>query len=177
MRNCSPSTGLCLGLSQGSLCWTTASCGPGLICLGGGLFSRGTCTALQGVGGNCTSQYQCMSNLGCNMTQPSTGVCTPYFSVPIGGTVTDCSSYSSLLCASGSCSQQGFNSIGTCMSPIASSRLGLYGHIRQPLLPKLLSVRIQLYRHFLLFPHPRNTVRRNFFYYMARLGQNNLMQT
>lgn len=183
--NCSPNTGLCIGLSQGSLCWTTASCGPGLICLGGGLFSRGTCTALQGVGGSCTSQYQCMSNLGCNMTQQSTGVCTPYFSVPIGGTVTDCSSYSSLLCASGSCSQQGFNSIGTCMSPVTSSILpphacqynwdcvGTSGSLS---FQSSCQCGYNPAGTSYCSPFLGDTVGRNSFYYLTRLMQNNLMQ-
>jgi len=140
---------------------------------------------LQGVGGNCTSQYQCMTNLGCNMTTPSMGVCTPYFSVPIGGIVTDCSTYSSLLCASGSCLQQGFSSTGTCMRPILSNTVlpqscqynwDCVGTSGSQAFQSSCECGYNPTGTSYCTPFLGDSVGRNSFYYFTRLVQNNLMQ-
>ena len=114
---CSESNGLCVGATKGESCESNADCNAGLFCTGG------QCTKLQGLGQSCTTDYDCENSLGCNRTSLFYGVCLPYFSVPVGGLVSNCNGNStSYLCTSGTCLQKNFNGAGVCIKPIVSTR-------------------------------------------------------
>lgn len=116
-NDCNNKTGLCMGAGKGETCSSNADCGAGLFCTGG------ECTVLQGKGKTCTTDFDCANYLGCNRTSAFFGVCTPYFSVPIGGHVSDCDAdATSYLCESGTCLLQGFTGSGVCIKPITSSK-------------------------------------------------------
>lgn len=114
---CSELNGLCVGASAREDCSSNADCAGGLFCTGG------ECMPLQGPGKICSTDFDCANYLGCNRTSIFYGSCIQYFSVPIGGHVSDCDADStSYLCASGSCLLQSFNGAGVCIKPIVSTK-------------------------------------------------------
>jgi len=113
---CSEANGLCVGAGLGGSCESNAECGAGLFCTGS------QCTQQRALGQTCTTDFDCANSLGCNKTSLFYGVCLQYFSVPVGGRISDCNGNStSYLCTSGTCLQQSFNGAGICIKPITST--------------------------------------------------------
>eukprot|EP00359_Climacostomum_virens_P003450 CAMPEP_0204906842 /NCGR_PEP_ID=MMETSP1397-20131031/6183_1 /ASSEMBLY_ACC=CAM_ASM_000891 /TAXON_ID=49980 /ORGANISM="Climacostomum Climacostomum virens, Strain Stock W-24" /LENGTH=276 /DNA_ID=CAMNT_0052075847 /DNA_START=236 /DNA_END=1066 /DNA_ORIENTATION=- len=112
--NCDSKTKRCTGLSQGATCGSDKQCAPGLYC------KSSVCSPQLPVGATgCASSYECLNSASCNRTKTSSN-CVQYFSVPVGGVVSDCDSNISYMCASGSCSKSPKAKLGTCVSAIRS---------------------------------------------------------
>lgn len=112
---CSEKTGLCVGLNQGEACIDDQECSGGLFCE-----DDGFCVPQLNEGETCSTDYQCSNSHGCSIASGDSGVCLPYFSVPIGGSVNACYGVSSHFCATGTCQMSTFGK-GTCISPITST--------------------------------------------------------
>jgi len=94
-RNCFKSLctdKVCTGFELNSTCSYTAQCNVGTYC------GNGTCLALQGLGGDCASDFDCMNNLGCYGL-----VCVRYFSLGAGEKLENCENGLNYLCSSGAC--------------------------------------------------------------------------
>lgn len=113
---CSESTGLCVGLNQGVSCIYSGQCAAGLFCND----DDGYCVPQKNAGDSCALNEECSNSQGCNKTMGQTGVCLPYFSVPVGGFVDACYGSSSYFCATGTCEMGNFGK-GICISPIVSN--------------------------------------------------------
>ena len=108
--------GKCKGSSAQGSCVTHLQCDPNMRCF------NGTCQGLLPVGfSGCVNDFDCVPNAGCNITtHGGTGVCVPYFSIPVGAYAGgDCTANPdfSILCASGWCQKSSWISkYGTCVS-------------------------------------------------------------
>ena len=95
-------------------CVANFQCGVSQYC-----GNSGECEDLVPVGGQCTSDYDCVQNAGCDVSISMTsGVCVRYLSKPAGSQIASCVSGYSLLCESSSCHES--ENGGTCMSLVTS---------------------------------------------------------
>ncbi|OMJ85232.1 hypothetical protein SteCoe_13466 [Stentor coeruleus] len=91
----------CQGISKGKTCNSTLDCNPGLYCL------NSQCTELITTRLNCSNQYSCPYNSGCNVFN-NASACIEYFSLEPGEIVGSCSENGmNLLCKSGYCGING----------------------------------------------------------------------
>ena len=106
----------CGGGKLGDSCSSNSECNHGLRCLG-------TCQPLIGLNQyGCHSDYDCINSCGCDKNSTGeSGVCRPYFSIPIGQVVGSCVEYNSLLCEKGQCTNS-TNSTYECVEPFVSRR-------------------------------------------------------
>ena len=118
LSSCSNST--CQGLHQNQACTSHAQCNIGLRCF----YGNSTCQPQLALGKTgCKSYLDCVNWATCNSSVIlAQSTCLAYASVPLGGTVSDCSGGFSYLCASGACSKTSiFSSVGVCMFPPVSN--------------------------------------------------------
>lgn len=91
--------GRCSSPPLDDTCVANFQCGVSQFC---GM--DGICEDLVQIGGQCTSDYQCVQNAGCDVSiNEASGTCVKYFSKGAGQPLASCVSGSSLLCASSSC--------------------------------------------------------------------------
>ena len=97
----------CEGVELDMPCNYTHQCQQGLICEGANLTDNetGECvSAIRPFKGICYSDFDCVNSAGCDYSLESDfGLCKPYFSIPIGGFILNCTNFMSMLCESGSC--------------------------------------------------------------------------
>lgn len=97
----------CYGQEYGGDCNTHGECNPGLRCDPGLL----KCNILMdSLTSGCVDDYDCLTDMGCDA-----GYCVPYYSIPIGGWVNNCTDSLSNFCESGQCLY------GLCISPVKNS--------------------------------------------------------
>ena len=112
---------ICEGISKGQNCTKTEECNPGLYCHE--INKQKVCTPLVKEGGNCTSDYDCLNNLGCDIKsgENQTGTCKKYFSIKDRAEVQSCNMnlLRNILCQSNFCDEK--NGTYYCASPVSSN--------------------------------------------------------
>jgi len=106
----------CQGLPANSQCVYIYDCNPGLYCDP----NTQTCQAQIEPGKNCSNEFQCQNNYACNL-----GICTLYYSLPIGAEVDEVDYYGySSVCNSGFATiPQGEQSYQCAVAPISSKTI------------------------------------------------------
>ena len=116
--NCTYGTcqkGVCVGKGKGETCSQTEQCGVGLYC------NQKVCTPLLKEGDKrCTSDYDCLNNLGCDKLPTATsGTCKRYFSIKDHAEVQNCNQFKNSLCQSQVCNSK--NNKYYCGSLVSSN--------------------------------------------------------